>query len=281
MGGKKKSQRRLSWRDWKPPDDVRLREIIDSGGDYAAVAKALGRSELGVMLHAKRVGILMTKTKAQLTAIAIMRLLGLSDQKIVGRWITEYGWLEGTKAGKDDRIYRVPWEALLTFLQDRRTWMAWQPEKIVDSALREWTVELRQGEGRWLRPGEVGELKGVGPYTPAAWIDRGYFLTGDEVVKYGNWWFWSPAVERFVPPLLRARSRGGAGIHDMGDWAALHHHGKTAWVEVGRIVEERGKVVILRRGRLTAKVPPFMGRREGLPPAAWLPPGRHPKRGTQ
>src|SRR6266540_6158318 len=77
MGGKKKSQRRLSWRDWKPPDDVRLREIIDSGGDYADVAKALGRSELGVMLHAKRVGILMTKTKAQLTAIAIMRLLGL------------------------------------------------------------------------------------------------------------------------------------------------------------------------------------------------------------
>ena len=281
MGGKKKSQRRLSWRDWKPHEDVRLREIIDSGGDYAAVAEALGRSEVGVVLHAKRVGLLMTKTKAQLTATGSKRLLGLSDQKIIGRWITAYRWLEGTRAGKDNRIWRVSWEALLTFLQDRRTWMAWQPHTITDSALREWAVDLRQDEGRWLRPGEVGKLKGVGPYTPASWIAKGLFTIGDEVVKYGNWWFWSVAVEQFVPPLSRVTSRGGANLHGIGDWAALHYHGKTEWVEVGRIVEERGKVVILRRGRLTAKVPPFMGRREGLPPAAWLPPGRHPKRGTQ
>jgi len=279
MGGRPKSQRKLSWRDWKPHEEITFRQIIDDGGDYAGVAKALGRSEIGVVLHARRTNYRLTHTKAQLTAAQIGRLLGLPDQKIVGRWITAYKWLEGKKAGKYDQIYRVTWEALLTMMQDHRTWMAWQPERITDSALKEWAEELRRGKGRWLRPSEVGKLKGVGSYTPAAWIEKGLFKRDEDVVRYGNWWFWSVAVEHFVPPIDQPKIRCGAGIHQMDDWTQLHHYGKTAWVEAGRLVEESGNAVVLRRGRLTCKVPPYIGRREGVPPEMWLSPGRHPKRG--
>ena len=81
MGGKPKHERRLSWRDWKPHEESTFRAILDDGGDFADVAVTLGRSEIGVVLYARRHKYRMTQSNAQLTAAQIGRLLGLSDQK--------------------------------------------------------------------------------------------------------------------------------------------------------------------------------------------------------
>jgi len=269
-GGKPKGQRKYSWRDWRPDEDTTLKTMIDEGFDYAAIGEKLGRSTYGVMLHAQRLGYRMTHTLAQRTATDVKNLLGSGDAKTVASWITKFGWLEAQVTGPR-RIYRVSWEALFTMLEDRLTWMGWKPETIVDLAVREWALELRNDQGYWISAGEMGRRFHVVVQAPQAWVEKRYFVPGDTAVKYGNWWFWSEAVETLVPPGRRSRRRPGVHIHELGTWNRMHYQHRTEWVTIGSLVEESGQTVTFRRGRFTFTEPIKAIRKKSSAPAAELP----------
>lgn len=63
-------------------------------------------------------------------------------------------------------LWRVSWDDLLTWLERRETWMAWDPARIPDLALREWAAELRSGPGRWLTHTQVARQFCVDRETP-------------------------------------------------------------------------------------------------------------------
>jgi hypothetical protein len=58
-GGKPKGKRQYSERDWQPYEDAILKRIIDEGGDYDAVAEAVGRTLTSVVLHARKINYRM------------------------------------------------------------------------------------------------------------------------------------------------------------------------------------------------------------------------------
>ena len=90
-------------------------------------------------------------------------------------------------------------------------------------------------------------------------------------MKYGNWWFWSEAVETLVPPGRRSRRRPGVHIHELGTWNRMHYQHRTEWVTIGSLVEESGQTVTFRRGRFTFTEPIKAIRKKSSAPAAELP----------
>jgi hypothetical protein len=270
-GGKPKGKRQYSERDWQPYEDAILKRIIDEGGDYDAVAEAVGRTRTGVVLHARKIHYRMMHSTKQLTSRDAQRLLGIGCAKTVVGWIEKFHWLEGKRSGAQT-IHRISWASLLAMLKNRMTWMAWSPAKIADPTMREWATEMRQGKGYWISAGDIGRRFGVGPYTAQTWIERGDFVKGDTVVKYGNWWFWSEAVEGYAPPFMRRKPRPSEHIHEMSRWELFHHQHRTAWTVVGSLVEDSGLTVTFRRGRITSLEPILTrARRKTTYPPAMLP----------
>jgi hypothetical protein len=207
-------------------------------------------------------------TTAQLTAKDVQHLLGLSCAKIVTGWIEKQGWLEGKHNGALT-IHRISLVSLRAMLENRLTWMAWKPEKITDPEFRAWATELRNGKGYWISAGDMSRRFDVDRDVSQSWIVRGDFIKGDTVVKYGNWWFWSEAVERYLPPFMRRKQRHSEHIHEMTRWDLFHHQHRTVWTVVGSLVEDSGLTVTFRRGRITS-VEPILTRarrKKANPPA--------------
>jgi hypothetical protein len=121
--------------------------------------------------------------------------------KIVSRWIKR-GWLKARNGGSLAKpLYRIQWEDLTTFLECPDYWIAWQPERITDLALREWAQELRVGQPRLLSQREVARRYHVSVDAVGQWIDKGWL----KAERYGNRRVPESALEGFVPPCMRDR----------------------------------------------------------------------------
>ena len=61
------------------------------------------------------------------------------------RWIRQKILIAHKAVDSSNRLcYWITHDAMLTFLADERYWHVWQPDKIQDLALREWTRDLRK-----------------------------------------------------------------------------------------------------------------------------------------
>ena len=188
---------------WSVNEQTRLETMIESGASYSAIAKRLKRSRNAVQIKCKRLRLRITTTRETLSARDVAETLGIGCPKTITRWITQYG-LVAHNGGDGRPLWRVQWDDLLTWLADRCHWMAYDPTRIPDRALREWACELRIGAGRWLTPGQVGERLHVDHRTVNAWIVKGQIAA----TRYGNWWIWSGDLDGFVIPGDRPRPGG-------------------------------------------------------------------------
>lgn len=184
---------------WEANDLLALEEMIEQGRGDAQIGQALGCSAGAVNIARKRRGI-RPRRKAMLTARAVARRLGLGCSKTVAQWIRA-GYLKGRKGQRCglNRMWYVDEEALLDFLEDRRYWHLWEPDK-VEPGLRAWLSEVRNG-ARFLTTGEVAARFYVQHPTVNGWIHKGHL----PAVRRGNWLIRESDLLGFVPPCERSR----------------------------------------------------------------------------
>lgn len=193
---------------WTPREVDRLIDLIDQGYGYAHIARRLKRSELAVTLKAKRLGYQLLSTRAALTASDIARLLSLRCAKVVSIWIRRYG-LKARNASRSVRpLWRVQWEKLCAWLEDPAHWMAYDPARCTDPPLREHLLEIRAGQPRWLRLGDVARRYCVSFQAVAQWITRGHL----PATRYGNWWIRESDLAGWLPPCERSRTGIPRGV---------------------------------------------------------------------
>lgn len=114
-------------RPWTIAELDELYTLIDKGFGYSHIARKLGRSREAVVLKTARINYRLTHTRAALTARDVAGLLGLSCSKTVARWIEQYGLRARNAGTKQKPIWRIQWDDLLTWLEDRAHWMAYDP----------------------------------------------------------------------------------------------------------------------------------------------------------
>lgn len=186
---------------WSVNEQTRLETLIESGASYSTIAKRLKRSRNAVQIKCQRMRLRVRCVRATLSTRDVAATLGLSCSKTVVRWIERYG-LRATNGGDTRPLWRVQWDDLLDWMEDRAHWMAYDPTRILDLALREWACELRTGPHRWLTPGQVGTRLHVGVGAVNDWIMKGEI----PATRYGNWWVWSGDLDGFVIPGNRPHS---------------------------------------------------------------------------
>lgn len=187
---------------WTTADLDHLKELVDQGYGYAVIARRLKRSEMAVRVKAKRIKYRLLHSRAALTCREVGRLLGLPCSKTVARWIEAYGLRARNARPSGCPLWRVQWEDLCDWLDDPAHWMAYDPARCTEPPLREHLTEIRAGEPRWLRPGEVAERYIVDSGTVKQWIAKGFL----PATRYGNWWVRESDLADFVPPFARSKA---------------------------------------------------------------------------
>lgn len=181
---------------WSKKDTEKLRDLIEQGFDYQTIARRLKRTRVAVVIKAKRMGTRITTTNATMSARDVAAALGVKCSKTVSKWIRR-GWLKARNAGRPERpLWRITWEDLTAFMETPDYWIAWDPARIPDLALREWAQELREGSERYLTHTEIARRYQVDRDTVGQWIDKGWL----PALRYGNRRVPASAVEGFVPP---------------------------------------------------------------------------------
>lgn len=208
---------RPTWKRWKPKDDTQLIDLIEHGTPYATIAKRMKRTETSIRLRSKRIGVRITTTNATMSATKVAAQLGLSCSKTVSQWI-RLGWLKAADAGAKRPLWRVTWDDLTAFMETPAYWIAWQPARIPDLALREWAQELRAHEEPLLSQTEIANQFHVGRDTVGQWITKGWLPS----VRYGNRRIPASALDDWVVPIDR-----DAPMNQ--DWPS------DGWVFVGRV----------------------------------------------
>lgn len=132
----------------------------------------------------------------------LAKILGLGCAKIVVRWI-EAGWLKG-RLGHRVGLNRARWiseDDLVAFLEDRRHWQRWHPERITDERWRGWAQDLRAADPFWT-VGQVAERMGVDQRRINEWIRSGELAAQ----RNGNWHVPESVLRAFVPQLPAPRA---------------------------------------------------------------------------
>ncbi len=174
--------------------------MAEQGYGYEAIARRLKRTPTAVRIKAKRLRYHVLTCRGTLSARDVAQLLGLGCAKIVTRWIEGYG-LNARNAGATDRpLWRVSWDDLYAWLDNSDHWMAFDPARCADRALREHLIAIRLHHPRWLPIGAVAQRFGVSVHTVNVWIRR----QGLAAVRYGNWWIREDVVAVWKPPYERS-----------------------------------------------------------------------------
>lgn len=189
-------------RYWRRAEVDLLIRLIDDGYNYDAIARRLKRTPVAVRIKAKRLSHRLLRTRSALGARGAQRLLGLACAKTVTLWIAGYG-LKARNGGKPKRpLWRIQWLDLMAWLEDPRHWMAYNPARVTEPALREHLTEIRQGQPRWLAVGEVARRYCVTVGTVHQWRVKGFL----SMTRYGNWWVRESDIEGWVQPCERSKA---------------------------------------------------------------------------
>lgn len=192
-------------RDWTHEEIDRLVTMLDAGHDYSHCARQMRRSEVAIRVKVKRIRKAMTKRPTVLTARQVADLMGVPCSKTVVRWIKQ-GWLKARSAISNARtIWRITWDDLMAFLERPEGWISWHLERVVDEALREHALAVRQGEDFLLSQADVARRYHVGVETVGQWLDKGW-LPAMRYGTRGNRMIPESALSGWVPPCERSRA---------------------------------------------------------------------------
>lgn len=179
---------------WTTQRQFELAGYLERGYDDTDIARRMGTTRNAIMLARKRHSI-SSRTDLLWSARRVAVLLGIGCSKAVTRWI-ERGYLAGRQGQVrgPHRQWYVRYEDIVAFLENPETHHLWQPDRITDRTVREWTADIWTGP--FLTVGEVAERCFVGHQAVNSWIQRGIL----PAVKYGNWWIRESDLDGFIAP---------------------------------------------------------------------------------
>lgn len=199
---KPKKQPRNSRRPWRHDEIARLDVLVSEGYDAPAIGRMLGRTAAGVCVAARRylgglqahrslsgAEVYTIRSAADLIGRSAKVIMRLVDRGVIESKRTEKRWF-----GAKGRERFITAEALITFLDNPRYWMLWNPETITDPDLRAYTEEQRKAAGGyWIRSTQAYKMLGYQITRGAQLCRRGYFETA--VCEGVIWYIWSTEVE--------------------------------------------------------------------------------------
>jgi hypothetical protein len=187
---------------------------------YAQIGQALGRSEMGVILHAKRTGMpAFTRVPGYLTAHQVGTLLGLDTHK-VPVWI-DTGVMPGERMPDNFRPVRRMREIdFKLWIVRPSSWIYFQARNIKNPSLRR-LVELAQAKwgDEWLTTREAADLIGCQADDIERQIKIGR-LTGLQAKYLGarhkdpKWIYWYVRRSHVID-LQIVRRKGGPGVEKL------------------------------------------------------------------
>ncbi len=212
--------------DWTYADEEQLGELLEAHKSYEQIASLLNRSVKAVRARCAHLGISATSAGGR-TVRRTAGMLGVED-KTVSYWCNQ-GWLRahyvGLWMGKGP-VRVVEHEELLLFLEDERYWHLWEPARITDVGIREWTEELRAGV-RYFTTGQVAERLFITHYRVNQLIRQGRL----KAVKHGSNWLVKESDVQY--PEWLPRHRGKAATTKQKRYVQRHWNQLTA-VEIAR-----------------------------------------------
>lgn len=195
---------KLPRRLWSEDETASAIEMLANGIPTTKAAKALRRTPLALrcQIHAqgatvtaiRRGGAVQTRT-----AQGVARLFG-ADCLSVARWIRR-GWLAAVRDDlkrRKTRHYHVHDTAIQAMIDNRATWMGWDPARITDPEWREYAQQVRaEAGGHWLTTPEIAASLGYARHTVTEWVLRGR-LPATQVGRL--FYVWSADLAAFTPP---------------------------------------------------------------------------------
>ena len=130
---------------WTQERTNELAELVERHAPWPRIARIMGNSESYLKTRASSLGI-SRRTANGYTQAAVSRIMGV-DSHGVDIWARK-GWIRATrtrvKLGHGVMVV-IRHEDLIAFLGNEHYWPAWNPERITDSGIREWAMEMRAG----------------------------------------------------------------------------------------------------------------------------------------
>lgn len=197
--------------NWTEQQRLAVMLGVAYGLPSSTVAKRIGRTATAVDVFVKR-NHLSRKHHGPHSGRDVARLLGVGCSKTVTRWVHN-GWLKGHSRLRHGptKMLSVLHDDLLTFLEDPRYWHVWQPERITDAALRQYTQALRTVT--YLTPGQVAARFSVCAGAVNDWIHWDIL----PAKRYGNWRIAEHDVRNFTPPCMRKRQPKDQALSKNGE----------------------------------------------------------------
>lgn len=162
-------------RVWTPELIQQLEDLLGRGMTDLEAGARLGLTPSAIADARKRYGV-ARRDHLLMTTSQVAALLGCASPTVADwarrRWIP--GLHRRGRGGHPQWLFSQ--QQLMRFLEDPQHWHRWQPQDILDAALRGWATRLR-GHVRFLTFDEAAERMSCSRWTIRHWIRTGR-LTG-------------------------------------------------------------------------------------------------------
>jgi hypothetical protein len=204
-------------RPWTEDEKALVDVMLQEGAGVPAIARKTKRTVDAIYRLASRehasIDTIRDRRGARVrTAFETATFMGVSHG-VVARWVS-YGLLDAARnnarAKRFDHHprgaahYLISDQALMRFVEQRTTWMAWTVDRMADTDWRAYAAQLRaEAGGVWVSLADVAKRYIVAYSTAARWRARGY-MAELTAARYGHmYYFWSADLSRWQPPDYR------------------------------------------------------------------------------
>lgn len=198
-------------RYWTEDDRALLDLMTQQGYGVPDIARKLKCDVQRIYNHTKggKIVTLRAQKGAKVRPVVEVGTLFGVSKNTAYHWV-ERGWLQGrrnkawaVRAGSKPQRphYLITEQAILDFIENRKTWVAWDVWRITDPDWRKHAECVRRDAGGyWLTSKDMANRFGYSGGTVSEWARRGVLPS----LKYGqNHFFWSEDLAGWQPPLER------------------------------------------------------------------------------
>lgn len=178
---------------WSEEEERKLLRLHNSGRRYSEIAKILKRTRAAVRGKIHEV-FQSTRRIQYMNTRDVQYAIGIKRLDSVTKWFNQGVFDKAVRI--HDRTWHIKYEDFIEWLEDRRYWMLWNVEDIVDSDLRKHAISVRErAEGYWMRVDDVVRMTSYSVPTIARSVQ-----TGELPSTFMNHcsWFWVNDVRKWM-----------------------------------------------------------------------------------